>query len=154
MQGPGLHGLLAALAGGIQNIAECAVPGIPQAVQTQIWVERAPQGNHIRPTTSAHSPGQCAEKVAELAVRHRLPTISDGGGFAEQGGLLYYGPDVRAMYPRVAVYVDRILRGAKPGELPIEQPSKFEFVINLKTARAIGAEPPRGLLLKVDRLVE
>jgi putative ABC transport system substrate-binding protein len=93
-------------------------------------------------------------RVAELAVRHRLPTISDGGGFAEQGGLLYYGPDVRAMFPRVAVYVDRILRGAKPGELPIEQPSKFEFVINLKTARAIGAEPPRGLLLKVDRLVE
>ena len=93
-------------------------------------------------------------RVAELAVRHRLPTISDGGGFAEQGGLLYYGPDVRAMYPRVAVYVDRILRGAKPGELPIEQPSKFEFVINLKTGRAIGAEPPRGLLLKVDRLVE
>ena len=92
-------------------------------------------------------------RIAELAVTHRLPTICDGAGFAEQGGLLYYGPDANAVYPRVAVYVDRILRGAKPGDLPVEQPRKFEFVINLKTARAIGAEPPRGLLLKVDRLV-
>ena len=58
------------------------------------------------------------------------------------------------MNPRVAVYVDRILRGAKPGELPVEQPQKFEFIVNLKTARAIGAEPPRGMLLKVDRLIE
>jgi putative ABC transport system substrate-binding protein len=87
-------------------------------------------------------------------VKHRLPSISDGGGFADQGGLLYYGPDVRTMNPRVAPYVDRILRGAKPGDLPIEQPQKFEFVVNLKTARAIGAEPPRGMLLKADRFVE
>lgn len=93
-------------------------------------------------------------RIAELAVKHRLPTISDGGGFAEQGGLLYYGPDVRAIFPRVAVYVDRILRGAKPGDLPVEQPQKFEFIVNLKTARAIGAEPPRGMLPRVDRLVE
>jgi putative ABC transport system substrate-binding protein len=93
-------------------------------------------------------------RIAELALKHKLPSISDGSGFADQGGLLYYGPDVRAMNPRVAVYVDRILRGAKPGDLPVEQPQKFEFVINLKTARAIGAEPPRGMLLKVDRLVE
>jgi putative ABC transport system substrate-binding protein len=58
------------------------------------------------------------------------------------------------MNPRVAPYVDRILRGANPGDLPIEQPQKFEFVVNLKTARAIGAAPPRGMLLKVDRFVE
>jgi putative ABC transport system substrate-binding protein len=93
-------------------------------------------------------------RIAELALKHRLPTICDGAGFAEQGGLLYYGPDTRLHYPRVAVYVDRILKGAKPGDLPVEQPQKFEFVINLKTARAIGAEPPRGMLLKADRLVE
>ena len=93
-------------------------------------------------------------RIAELAVKHRLPSISDGGGFADQGGLLYYGPDVRTMNPRVAPYVDRILRGANPGDLPIEQPQKFEFVVNLKTARAIGAAPPRGMLLKVDRFVE
>jgi len=93
-------------------------------------------------------------RIAELAVKHRLPSICDGAGFAEQGGLLYYGPDSNSMYRRVAAYVDRILRGAKPGDLPVEQPQKFEFVINLKTARAIGAEPPRGMLLKVDRLVE
>ena len=93
-------------------------------------------------------------RIAELAMKHRMPSISDGGGFADQGGLLYYGPDVRTMNPRVAPYVDRILRGAKPGDLPIEQPQKFEFVVNLKTARAISAEPPRGMLLKVDRFVE
>jgi putative ABC transport system substrate-binding protein len=93
-------------------------------------------------------------RIAGLAVKHRLPSICDGAGFAEQGGLLYYGPDPNSMYPRVATYVDRILRGAKPGELPVEQPQKFEFVVNLKTARAIGAEPPRAMLLKVDRLVE
>jgi putative tryptophan/tyrosine transport system substrate-binding protein len=93
-------------------------------------------------------------RIAELALKHKLPSISDGGGFADQGGLLFYGPDVRATNPRVALYVDRILRGAKPSDLPIEQPQKFEFVVNLKTARAIGAEPPRGMLLKVDRLVE
>ena len=93
-------------------------------------------------------------RVAALALKHRLPSICDGGGYADQGGLLYYGPDIREIYPRVALYVDRILRGAKPGDLPVEQPQKFEFVVNLKTARAIGAEPPRGMLLKVDRLVE
>ena len=93
-------------------------------------------------------------RVAELAVKHRLPSICDGAGFADQGGLLFYGPEPGAINPRVAQYVDRILRGAKPGDLPVEQPEKFEFVANLKTARAIGAEPPRGMLLKVDRLVE
>ena len=93
-------------------------------------------------------------RVAALAAKHRLPSICDGGGYADQGGLLYYGPDIREIYPRVALYVDRILRGAKPGDLPIEQPQKFEFIVNLKTARAIGAEPPRAMLLKVDRLVE
>ena len=93
-------------------------------------------------------------RIAELALKSRLPSISDGAGFADQGGLIFYGPVARAMNERVAAYVDRILRGAKPGDLPVEQPQKFEFVVNLKTARAIGAEPPRGMLLKVDRLIE
>jgi putative ABC transport system substrate-binding protein len=93
-------------------------------------------------------------RIAELALKQRLPTMSGGAVFAEQGGLLSYGPDLSWTYKRVAAYVDRILKGAKPGDLPIEQPQKFEFVVNLKTARAIGAEPPRGMLLKVDRFVE
>lgn len=73
---------------------------------------------------------------------------------AEQAGLLYHGPDIRAMNPRVAFYVDRILKGAKPGELPVEQPQKFEIVINLKTARQLGLGVPRGMLLKADRVIE
>jgi putative ABC transport system substrate-binding protein len=93
-------------------------------------------------------------RLAELAVTHRLPTICDGVGFAEQGGLLYYGPDTRAFYPRGALYVDKILRGADPATLPVEQPQKFEMVINLKTARQLGLGVPRGMLLKADRVIE
>ena len=93
-------------------------------------------------------------RLAELAVAHRLPTICDGAGFAEQGGFLYYGPDTRAYYPRAALYVDNILRGADPAALPVEQPQKFEMVINLKTARQLGVGVPRGMLLKADRVVD
>jgi putative ABC transport system substrate-binding protein len=97
---------------------------------------------------------QLGPRLAELAAKNRLPTICDGVGFAEQGGLLYYGPDTRAVYPRVAVYVDRILRGAKPAELPVEQPQKFELVINLKTAQRLGLGVPRSVLLRADRVIE
>ena len=93
-------------------------------------------------------------RLSELAIKGRLPTICDGVGFAEEGGLLYYGPDTRGLYPRVAVYVDRILRGAKPGELPVERPLRFELVINLKTAQQLGLGVPRGMLLKADRVIE
>jgi len=93
-------------------------------------------------------------RLAELAAKNRLPTICDGVGFAEQGGLLYYGPDTRAVYPRVAVYVDRILRGAKPAELPVEQPQKFELVINLKTAQRLGLGVPRSVRVRADRVIE
>jgi len=93
-------------------------------------------------------------RLAELAAKNRLPTICDGVGFAEQGGLLYYGPDTRAVYPRAAVYVDRILRGANPAELPVEQPQRFELVINLKTAQRLGLGVPRSVLLRADRVIE
>src|SRR5262245_52841408 len=74
------------------------------------------------------------QRIADLALKNRLPTVSDGGGFAEAGGLLFYGPDQKPMFQRAATFVDKILKGAKPADLPIEQPTKFEFVINLKTA--------------------
>ena len=92
--------------------------------------------------------------LTELAVKNRLATISDGVGFAEQGGLLYYGPDTRAYYPRAAVYVDRILRGANPAELPVEQPQRFELVVNTKTAQRLGRGVPRSVLLRADRVIE
>lgn len=93
-------------------------------------------------------------RLVEFAVKNRLPAISDGVGFAEQGGLLYYGPDTRAYYPRSAVYVDRILRGANPAELPVEQPQSFELVINMKTAQRLGLGVPRSVLVRAERVIE
>jgi putative ABC transport system substrate-binding protein len=93
-------------------------------------------------------------KLAELAARHRLPMIADQSAFAVAGGLVAYGVDRRVMFRRVAFYVDRILKGAKPAELPIEQPVKFELTINLKTAKALGLEIPFSLLARAEEVIE
>jgi putative ABC transport system substrate-binding protein len=82
--------------------------------------------------------------IADFTVKHGIPAISMFRSFAEAGGLMSYGPDQSEYYKRVAVYIDRILKGAKPGELPIEQPTKFELVINLKTAKALGLTIPQS----------
>ena len=74
--------------------------------------------------------------------------------FVDAGGLVSYGPNLRALFHRAAYYVDRILRGAKPGDLPIEQPTKFELVINLKTAKALGLTIPAALLLRTDEVIQ
>ncbi len=94
------------------------------------------------------------QRIADLALKSRLPTISDGGGFAEFGGLLYYGPDQKPMFQRAATFVDKILKGAKPADLPVEQPTKFEFVINLKTAKQIGVNIPQSLLYRADKVIK
>jgi putative ABC transport system substrate-binding protein len=93
------------------------------------------------------------QPIAELAIKNRLPTISDGFRFAEAGGLIYYGPDYLLLTYRAATYVDKILKGAKPAELPIEQPTKFELVINLKTAKQIGVTIPPHVLARADRVI-
>jgi putative ABC transport system substrate-binding protein len=93
-------------------------------------------------------------RIAELAIKHRLPTVSDGFGFADTGGLMFYGPDTGTMHRRAAIYVDKILKGAKPADLPVEQPMKFEFVINLKTAKQIGVTIPQWTLMKADRVIK
>ena len=92
--------------------------------------------------------------LAELAVRHRLPTLSVLVAWPEMGGLMTYQVDLLDLYARAAVYVDKILRGANPAELPVEQPTKFELVVNLKTARALGLKIPRPLLIRADRVIE
>jgi putative tryptophan/tyrosine transport system substrate-binding protein len=94
------------------------------------------------------------KKIADLAVKNRLPTMSDGGGFPEAGGLMLYGPNQLHSARRVAVFVDKILKGAKPGDLPVEQPTTFEFVINLKTAKALNITIPQSVLYRADRVIK
>ena len=94
------------------------------------------------------------KRIAELAVQHRLPSTSDAKVFAEDGGLLAYGPRLDDFYQRAAVYVDKILKGTKPTDLPVEQPTKFELVINLKTAKALGLAIPPSLLQRADEVIQ
>jgi putative ABC transport system substrate-binding protein len=103
----------------------------------------------VNPLTLQHRP-----KVVELAARHRLPAMYEVRSFVDDGGLVSYGPDLNAMYRRSAAYVDRILRGAKPGELAIEQPGRFEMVVNLKTAKALGLALSQSLLLRADEVIQ
>jgi len=93
-------------------------------------------------------------RIAELAGRHRLPAMYGLKSFVEVDGLISYGPDPFEQFRRGAVYVDKILRGTKPADLPIEQPTKFELVINLKTAKALGLTIPQSLLLRADQVIE
>ena len=93
-------------------------------------------------------------QMAERAMTTRLPIVYGSREFAEAGGLISYGVDRRRMYRRAAEYVDKVLKGAKPAELPVEQPSKFELVINLKAAKAIGLAMPDKLLALADDVIE
>ena len=93
-------------------------------------------------------------RIIELAANHRMPVIYPATVYAEAGGLMSYGADVIENYRRAAVYVDKILKGTKPGDLPVEQPTKFEFVINLKTAKQIGLTIPPNVLMRADRVIK
>jgi putative ABC transport system substrate-binding protein len=93
-------------------------------------------------------------QIAAFTKRQRLPAISPFRPFAEAGGLMSYGPDLPYFFRRAATYVDKILKGEKPGDLPIQQPTKFEFVINLGTAKALGLTIPQALLVRADQLIQ
>jgi len=95
-----------------------------------------------------------ARRIAELTLKQRLPAISPFRAFATGGGLMSYGPDQTAIYPRLASYIDKIVKGAKPGDLPIEEPEKFDLIINLKTAKALGLTIPPSLLARADQVIE
>jgi putative ABC transport system substrate-binding protein len=94
------------------------------------------------------------ERISALAARHRMLSIAERDIHARRGILLAYGPDIRAMARRAATYIDKILRGARPGELPIEQPTRLALTINLKTARALDLTIPHSLRLRADEVIE
>jgi putative tryptophan/tyrosine transport system substrate-binding protein len=94
------------------------------------------------------------KRIAELALKHKIPTSVFDPAMVEDGGLMTYAPDVKAIFRRSAAYIDKILKGSKPSELPVEQPTKFDFVINLKTAKALGIEIPNSTLLLADQVIE
>ena len=92
--------------------------------------------------------------IAEFAEKNRLPTMFDFAEYVEAGGLMSYGPNIPDLFRRAASYVDKILKGAKPGDLPVEQPTTFELVINMKTAKTLGITIPQQLLVRADRVIE
>jgi putative tryptophan/tyrosine transport system substrate-binding protein len=94
------------------------------------------------------------KRIAEFAFEHRLPSIYHLPEFVQAGGLLSYGPDRADLFRRAAAYVDKILKGAKPSDLPVEQPSKFHLAMNLKTATALGLTVPQLLLSQADEVIE
>ena len=94
------------------------------------------------------------ELISQLAAVARLPSVSGWSSFADSGLLLNYGPNLRDIYVRLASYVDRILRGTPPGELPVEEPRSIELVVNLRTARALGVKISQSVLVRADRVIE
>jgi putative ABC transport system substrate-binding protein len=110
-----------------------------------------PDGLYV---TSGPQMGANRKRFADFALKSRLPSTNPNREFVDAGGLMYYGADLADSYRRVAYYVDKILKGAKPADLPVEQPTKFELVINLKTAKQIGLTIPQKVLARADRVIK
>jgi putative tryptophan/tyrosine transport system substrate-binding protein len=130
------------------------------------WEIQPPQGfervfaalNKQRPdavyVTSGPQMGANRRRFAEYAIKNRLPSTGPNRNFVDAGGLMYYGADIGESYRRVAYYVDKILKGANPAELPVEQPTKFELIINLKAAKQIGLMIPPSVLARADQVIK
>jgi putative ABC transport system substrate-binding protein len=103
----------------------------------------------LSPLVTLHS-----KRIVELALKQRLPGMYPTRQFAEEGGLVAYGPLIGDLYRRAAAYVDKILKGTKPADLPVEQPTKFELVINVKTAKQIGLTIPPNVLARADKVIK
>jgi putative tryptophan/tyrosine transport system substrate-binding protein len=130
------------------RILEVREPGALERAFEQ--ARREAQAVLVLPTPSITvHPGQ----VTVLAAKHRLPTMYFLRDFVDEGGLMSYSPDYGVMYRRAADYVDKILKGAKPADLPIEQPTQYQLIVNLKTAKALGLTIPESILLRADEVI-
>ena len=123
-------------------------PNIRQAFETAVKAQL-----HAIITITNNPLFRNAKHIADLAIAHRLPSVFEGSSWVERGGLLSYSANDLELFGRAAVYVDKILRGAKPADLPVEQPKKFELVINVKTAKQIGVVIPPNVLARADRVI-
>ena len=146
-------------AGAIDAGAQSGVRTLKMPVRNVAEIERAisdfaaePNGGLIMVPPSPSGPER--EAINRLALRHRLPSVYQDRTQAAEGGLLSYGADMLELNRTGAFYVDRILRGAKPGDLPVQFPTKFQFVVNLKTAKAMGLDVPTSVLLRADEVIE
>ena len=151
---------LATLLKNVQSAAQGAgVKVLPVEARTAEEIENAfptmTQGNAGAVIVAVDSLFiQQYRKIAELAAKNRLPSVSQLREYVEAGGLVSYGPNLADQFRRAATYVDKILKGAKPGDLPVEQSAAFELLINGKTAKALGLTIPQSVLLRADRLIE
>jgi putative ABC transport system substrate-binding protein len=125
----------------------------PQDFETAFQAAIKARADGVLWLVSGSVSGGHQAKIAELAVKSRLPTIYHGQTFASAGGLMSYGVNLPDLYRRAAIFVDKILKGAKPADLPVEQPKKFELVINLKAAKQIGLAIPPNVLARADRVI-
>src|SRR5262249_27233817 len=125
----------------------------PQEIERAFAVMTMEQARALVVLTDAFFTDQ-VRQIAEFAAEKRLPSIYGASEYAEGGGLMVYGANLRDLERRAATFVDKILKGVKPGDLPVEQPSKFELIINLKTAKMLGLTIPPSLLLRADRVIE
>jgi len=139
--------------------AKAGVAIIPVSAGTQDETESAlsvleRERPHVVMVHASYVGSSQVPQILAFTLRHRIPTLGDLSRQAHDGLLMSYSPDLVGMFRRAAFHVDRILRGTKPADLPIEQPTKFELVINLKTAKALGLTIPQSLLLRADQVIE
>jgi putative ABC transport system substrate-binding protein len=126
----------------------------PKDLETAFRVAVKERADAVLMLVAGHVASPNRNKIAELAVRSRLPVMYERGGYVEAGGLMFYGVNLNDLDRRAATYVDKILKGAKPADLPVEQPIKFEFIINLKAAKQIGLTIPPNVLARADKVIK